>query len=71
MGKTTRQFRYDLNQIFYDYTKVTVEAGRKYHGIVMVDRAPEELWTEVHKLYRGNGQNHPKGKELQKGKVVV
>ena len=46
VGKTTRPFRYDLNQISYDYT---VEVTR-FKGLDLTDRAPEELWTEVHNI---------------------
>ena len=46
-GKTTRPFRYDLNQITYDYT---VEVTNKFKGLKLVDRLPEELWTEVHNV---------------------
>ena len=42
--KTTRQFRYDLNQIPYDYT---VEVRNRLKGLDLIDRVPEELWTEV------------------------
>ena len=45
--KTTGQFRYDLNQISYDYT---VEVTNTLKGLDMVDRLPEELWTEVHNI---------------------
>ena len=44
MGKTTRLFRYDLNQIPYDYT---VEVRNRFKGLDLIDRVPEELWTEV------------------------
>ena len=44
VGETTRPFRYDLNQIPYDYT---VEVTNKFKGLDLVDRVPEELWTEV------------------------
>ena len=43
-GKTTRPFRYDLNQILYDYT---VEVRNRFKGLDLIDRVPEELWTEV------------------------
>ena len=42
--KTTRPFRYDLNQIPYDYT---VEVTNRFKGLDLIDRMPEELWTEV------------------------
>ena len=48
VGKTTRPFRYDLNQIPYDYT---VEVTNRIKGLDLIDRMPEELWTEVH-IYR-------------------
>ena len=44
VGKTTRPFRYDLNQIPYDYT---VEVTNRFKGLDPIDRVPEELWTEV------------------------
>ena len=44
VGKTTRPFRYDTNKIPYDYT---VEVRNSFKGLVLVDRVPEELWTEV------------------------
>ena len=44
VGKTTRPFRYDLNQISYDYT---VELMNRFKVLDLVDRVPEELWTEV------------------------
>ena len=47
--KITRSFRYDLNQIPYDYT---VEMTNRFKGLDLIDRIPEELWMEVRKLYR-------------------
>ena len=44
VGKTTRPFRYDLNQISYDYT---VEVTNKFKVLDLIDRLPEELWMEV------------------------
>ena len=44
VGKTTRPFRNDLNQITYDYT---VEVTNTFNGLDLIDRVPEELWTEV------------------------
>ena len=44
VGKTTRPFRYDLNQIPYDYT---VEVTDRFKGLDLIDRASDELWTEV------------------------
>ena len=45
--KTTRPFRYDLNQIPYDYT---VEVRNRFKGLNLIDRVPDELWTEVHDI---------------------
>ena len=47
VGKTTRPFRYDLNQIPYDYT---VGMMNRFKGLDLIDRVPEELWTEVHDI---------------------
>ena len=44
VGKTTRPFRYDLNQIPYDYRE---EVTNRFKGFDLIDRVPEELWTEV------------------------
>ena len=44
VGKTTRPFRYDLNQIPYDYT---VEVRNRFNGLDLIDRVPDELWMEV------------------------
>ena len=45
--KTTRPFRYDLNLIPYDYT---VEVRNRFKGLDLIDRVPDELWTEVHDI---------------------
>ena len=47
VGKTTRPFRYDLNQILYDYI---VELANRFKRLDVTDRVPEELWTEVHDI---------------------
>ena len=47
VGKTTAPFRYDLNQIPYDYT---VDVTNRLKGLDLIDRVPEELWTEVHNM---------------------
>ena len=47
VGKTTRPFRYDLNQIPYDYT---VEVTNRLQGLDLIDRVPEELWEEFHNI---------------------
>ena len=67
VGKTTRPFRYDLNQIPYDHT---VEVTNRFKVLDKIDRVPEKLWTEVHCTV-GSDQNHPQEKEMQKGKMVV
>ena len=50
--KTTRPFRYDLNQITYDYT---VEVINRLKGLDLKDRLPDELWTEVHDIVQETG----------------
>ena len=47
IGKTTRPFRYDLNQIPHDYTG---EVTNRFKGLDLIDRQPEELWMEVHDI---------------------
>ena len=47
VGKTTRPFRYDLNQIPYNYT---VEVTNRFKRLNLIDRVPDELWTEVHEI---------------------
>ena len=44
VGKTTRPFRYDLSQISYNYT---VEVTNRFKGLDLIDRVPEELWTDI------------------------
>ena len=66
VGKTTRPFRYDLNQIPYDYT---VEVRTRSKELDLIDRVPDELWTEVHDTVQETGiKIIPKKK---KGKMVV
>ena len=50
--KTTRPFRYDLNQIPYDYT---VEVRNRFKGLDLTDRVPDELWTEVRDIVQETG----------------
>ena len=52
VGKTTRPFRYDLNQIPYDYT---VEVRNRCKGLDLIDRVPDELWTEVRDIVQETG----------------
>ena len=69
VGKTTRPFRYDLNQIPYDYT---VEVTNRSEGLDLINRMPEELWTEVRDIVQETGiKTVQKRKCKQKGKMVV
>ena len=52
VGKTTRPFRYNLNQIPYNYT---VEVTNRFKGLDLIDRVPEELWTEVSDILQETG----------------
>ena len=52
IGKTTRPFRYDLNQIPYDYT---VEVRKRFKGLDLIDRGPDELWNEVRDIVQDTG----------------
>ena len=52
VGKTARPFRYDLNQIPYDYT---VEVRNRFKGLDLTDRVPDELWMEVHDIVQETG----------------
>ena len=65
VGKTTRLFRYDLNQIPHDYT---VEVRNRFKGLYLIDRVPDELWTEVCDIVQETDQDHPHGKKCKKAK---
>ena len=52
VGKTARPFRYDLNQIPYDYT---LEVRNRFKGLDLIDRVPDELWLEVHDIVQETG----------------
>ena len=66
VGKITRPFRYDLNQIPYDYT---VEVANRFKGLDLIDRAPDELWMEVHDTVQETGSKTiPKKKKCKKAK---
>ena len=52
LGETTRPFRYDLNQIPYDYT---VEVRNRFKGLDLIDRVPDELWMEVRDILQETG----------------
>ena len=65
-GKTTRPFRYDLNQIPYDYT---VKVTNRFKGLDLIDRVPEELWMEVRDVVQETGiKTIPKKKKCKKAK---
>ena len=69
VGKTTRPFMYDLNQIPYDYT---VEARNRFKGLDLIDRVPEELWMEVHNTVEETViKIIPKKKKCKKGKMAI
>ena len=66
MEKITRPFRYDLNKIPYDYT---VEVRNRLKGLDLIDREPDELWTEVHNIVQETGiKTIPKKKKCKKAK---
>ena len=66
VGKTTRPFRYDLNQIPYDYT---VEVRNRFNGLDLIDRVPDELWMEVHNIIEETRiKTIPKKKKCKKAK---
>ena len=66
VGKTSRPFRYDLNQIPYDYT---VKVTNRFKGLDLIDRVPEELWTEVHDIVqKARIKTISKKKEFKKAK---
>ena len=66
VGKTTRPFRYDLNQIPYDYR---VEVRNRFKGLDLIDRVPEELWIEVCDILQEAGiKTIPKKKKCKKAK---
>ena len=66
MEKTTRPFRYDLNQISYDYT---VGARNRFKGLDLIDRAHDELWVEVRDIVQETGiKTIPKKKKCKKAK---
>ena len=63
VGKITRPFQYDLNQIPYDYT---VEVTNSFKGLDLVDRLPEELWMEVGKIVEVMTKTTTKKKKCNK-----
>ena len=69
VGKTTRPFRYALNQIPYDYT---VEVRNRFKGRDLIDRVPDELWTEVHDIVQETGiKTISMEKKCKKSKMAV
>ena len=66
LGKTTSPFRYDLNQIPYNYT---VEVTNRFKGLDVIHRVPEELWTEVRDIVQETGiKTNPMEKKCKKAK---
>ena len=66
VGKTTKPFRYDLNQIPYDYT---VEVKNRFKGLDLIDRVPDELWTAVRDIVQETGiKTIPMEKKCKKAK---
>ena len=69
VGKTTRPFRYDLNQIPYDYT---VEMRNRFKGLDLIDRVPDELRMEVRDIVQETGiKTIPIEKKCKKSKMAV
>ena len=69
IGKTIRRFRYDLNQIPYDYT---VEVRSRFKGLDLIDRVPDELWMEVYDIVQETGiKIIPMEKKMKKSKTAV
>ena len=68
VGKTARPFRYDLNQIPYDYT---VEVTNRFKRLDLIDRGPEELWMKVHDIAPAAAiKTIPKKKKYKKAKQL-
>ena len=69
VGKTTRPFRYYLNQNPYDYT---VEVRNRFKGLDLIDRVPDELWTEVRDIVQETGiKTIPMEKKCKKAKWLL
>ena len=69
VGKITRPFRYDLNQIPYDYI---VELINRFKGLDLIDRMPDELWMEVRDIIQETvSKTVPKEKKMQKSKTAI
>ena len=66
VGKTTRPFKYDLNQV---PNNCTVEVRNRFKGLDLIDRVPDELWTEIHDIVQETGiETIPKKKKCKKAK---
>ena len=68
IGKTNRPFRYDLNQIPCDYT---VEVRNRFKGLDLIDRVPDELWSEVRDIVQETGIKTIPLEKMQKSKMAV
>ena len=69
VGKITRPLIYDLNQILYYYI---VEVRNRFKGLDLIDRVPDELWTEVHDIVQETRiKTIPMEKKMQKSKMAV
>ena len=68
VGKTAKPFRYDLNQIPYDYT---VEVRNRFEGLDLRDRVPDKLWNEVHSTVQETGIKTIPMEKMQKSKMAV
>ena len=69
MEKTTRPFRYDVNQTPYDYT---VEVKNRFKGLDLIERVPDELWMEVRDIEQETGiKPIPKKKKCRKAKWLI
>ena len=69
VGKITRPFRYDQNEIPYDYT---VEVTNRFKGLDLMDRVPDEFWTEVRDIVQKTGiKTIPMEKKCKKSKMAV
>ena len=67
--KTTRPFRFDLNQIPYDYTG---KVRNRFKGLDLIDKVPDELWMEVHDIVQETGiKTILKKKKMQRSKMAV
>ena len=66
MGKTTSPFKYDLNQIPYDYI---VQVRNRFKGLDVIDRVPDEPWTEVHNIMETGIKTIPRKKKCLKSKM--